>query len=102
MPEELLEKVIKIESKPKQEHKGRWKEIEQKKVTEELKKYEEKNSEYYEECKKAGYRELEKEEISKKSCWSCSHSRGGCIGMGFWCSQEKCDYKENENVLIPQ
>ncbi len=73
-----------------------------KNIEEELKRYEEKFREDYEECKKAGYRELEKEEISKKSCWQCSHFRGGCIGAGCWCSQEICDFKENENVLIPQ
>ena len=71
-------------------------------VAEELKRYEEKFSEDYEEYKKAEYRELEKEEISNKSCWTCSHFRGGYIGAGCWCSQEKCDYKENDNVLIPQ
>ena len=98
---EVLQAIYETAKQIKEEYERTEKETNEN-VAEKLKRYEEKNKEYYEECKKAGYRELEKEEISNKSCWTCSHFRGGYIGAGCWCSQEKCDYKENDNVLVPQ
>ena len=102
MLDELLEKDLLIEKETYEKVNTELHRNREEKVEEELKKYEEKFGEDYEEYKKAGYRELEKEEISKKSCWSCSYFRGGYIGAGCWCSQEICDFKENENVLISQ
>lgn len=56
--------------------------------------------EYYNSCKKAGYKELTTDEMREKECYRCSHFRGGVFGGGCWCSEEKCDFKErkkNEN-----
>ena len=58
--------------------------------------------EFYNSCKKSGYRELQTEEMREKECYRCSHFAGGIKDEGCWCSEKMCDWEENKFVLSPQ